>query len=139
MPKIIKESNTNDPKTMRRFKREMKIQKDKDKKSEYEMPLKPTELNIIEETTYKGFPLQMVSENINFYQVFSPFFKDGCAAIGRRSEKAAYNQAYMLVHNIYNHEDSREMYASEEGIEFLKNTDLHSCHMFEDKCVCEDK
>ena len=116
-----------------KLKREKKRLNDKKIKPVY----KNKEPEIIEEKTMKGFVLQLVQTEGDSFKVTSPFFKKGCYAVQRKTIEMAYSQGMYLVHCCYNYEDVKEEVLNEEGLLFIKNTGLHSCHPYTENCVCE--
>jgi hypothetical protein len=116
-----------------KLKRENKRLNDKKRKPVY----KNKEPEIIEEKTIKGFVLQLVQTEGGSFKVTSPFFKKGCYAVQRKTIEMAYSQGMYLVHCCYNYEDVKEEVLNEEGLLFIKNTALHSCHPYTENCVCE--
>lgn len=123
----------NNYKEKMRIKRENKRLNDKKKDPIY----KKKHLEILEEREHKGFVLQLVQNDFGYYMATSPMFKKGCYTIQRKTAEAAFKQGQYIIHCVYNYEDIKEEFLTEEGLDFVKNSGRHSCSPWEEKCICE--
>ena len=115
------QSALSDRKKQFKLKRELKRIKDKKKKK-----YKHVEVVIVHEEEHKGFPIQIIECGENHYKMISPFFKKGCSSIPRKGLSASINQAYYVIHCLFNYQDMKEEMLNDKGLLFIETTTIKS-------------
>ncbi len=116
-----------------RNKRKEKRKNDKKKDPVY----KTKHLEVLEERNHKGFVLQLVQNDFGYYMTTSPMFKKGCYSIQRKSAEAAFKQGQYIIHCVYNYEDIKEEFLTDDGFALVESGDYHSCKAWSEECICK--